>query len=328
MPDNIIDVPYISPIRFFPQEDPEYPGYFNAPWKDTVPPQHMRPTYGPNPAIYARKWFNDGNGKFDPIRLQVASTFTPIQIEIMDCNHNPLSAIPGALINNPAVVPGYNLYEWNFEPPATVGRFYLRLSVGVDSGDPENPGTIIHFISEAQEVIKSTNGTLLFRYSNTFNDFDVVFGTGIEFYYRVEGWIGRPQPKVQAKNWIDQPLNEEVIKAKSFTEWPVNIGQRGGVPDYVAVNINDILCCDTVYINEVQYTRPEGNEVQLQESIGWPLATWLVILRLTKNRRSLRAQNNFSPAEFFLVTFNIDTRLFGTQNAPPSNNPVTITTIE
>lgn len=326
MADNIFDIPLLCPIKFFPRKDPKYPSFDNAPWLDIIPAQNKRPSYNRQPGFYTQKWFNDGTD-FDPIRLQIPSTFTPIQLDLLDCTGAVVSTYLGTSKADPAILTGWGLYEWDIEPPL-LDQYYWQLSVGVPGTGPEDPGTLEQWISEPQATIAKKDGTLLFRYKHTRNYFDVVFSTGIEFYFRCEGWIGRIMPKVKGTDWEDQPLNLETITAKPYREFPVNIGQQAGVADWVTDKVNRIQACDTVYTNDVQYTRPDGNELTEIAIRNWPTSAWTVNVRQTKNRNSLRTQNGNSPALFFLVTYNINTRLFGTQNAPPSTNPITITRIE
>ncbi len=319
MADNIVDIPLACPIRFFPQEDPEYPSFDNAPAIDIVPPQKRPVSYNDGRQVYTQKWFNDGITN-DIIALQISSTFSPVALDLLDCNGDVVNSYIPSSPSNPAILLGWALYEWQLNPPL-MERYYWKLRVGVED-------TLEVFISEPQETIKDKNKTLFFKYKNSFNYFDIVFGTGIEFQFRCEGRVGRIQPKMKGADWEDQPLNLETIKAKPFRMFPLIIGEDAGVADWVADKVNCILAMDTDFINGIQYTKPVEEELQPQEIGVWPWTSWTVNIRQTKNRRSLRRQNGNSPAEFFLVTYNIDTRLFGTMNAPPSTNPITIVSVE
>lgn len=319
MADNIVDIPLACPVKFFPAEDPEYPSFDNAPAIDIVPPQKRPVSYNNARQIYTQKWFNDGVTN-DLIVLQISSTFSPVALDLLDCNGTVISTHVPASPANPAILAGWALYEWQLVPPQ-MKRYYWKLRVG-------DPDTLEEFISEPQETIKDKSKTLFFKYKNSFNYFDIVFGTGIEFQFRCEGRIGRVQPKMKGADWEDQPLNLETIKAKPYRQFPLILGEDAGVSDWVADKVNRILAMDTDFINGIQYTKPVEEEMVPQDIGVWPFSCWTVTIRQTKNRNSVRRQNGNTPAVFFLVAYNIDTRLFGTMNAPPSTNPITIVSVE
>ncbi len=319
MADNIVDIPLACPVKFFPADDPEYPSFDYSPAIDIVPPQKRPVSYNNARQIYPQKWFNDGITN-DLIVIQISSTFSPVALDLLDCNGTVISTHVPTSPANPAIVAGWALYEWQLIPPISK-RYYWKLRVG-------DPDTLEEFISEPQETINDKTKTLFFRYKNTFNYFDIVFGTGIEFQFRCEGRIGRVQPKVKGADWEDQPLNLETIKAKPYRQFPLILGEDAGVADWVADKVNRILAMDTVFINGVQYTKPVEEEIVPQDIGVWPFSCWTTNIRQTKNRNSVRRQNGNTPAVFYLVTYNIDTRLFGTMNAPPSTNPITIVSVE
>lgn len=328
MADNILDVPLMNPIRFYRETDPEYPSFDLSPWLDIIPDEDKPITYNQDTLVYTQKWFNNGT-KYDPIVLQIPATFGPATIDLLSCTGAVLASYSPSSPANPAILPGWVLYQWEIEPPQGLRRYYWRLNVGVPGSDPEtDPGTIERLVSDPQETINYERNTLLWRYKNSYNTLNIVFGTGIEFFYRCEGRIGRIVPKQKISAWEDQPLNYETNRGKPYREWPVLIGQKAGVSDKVPDTVNYITSCDHVLINGVQYTRPENGEITPTVIPGWPTAVWELMMRQTKNRNSTRVQNGNSPSEFFFVTYNIETKLFGPLNAPPSANPVTIVGIE
>jgi hypothetical protein len=327
MANNIIDVPLISPVRFFPRGEQEYINFDTSPWLDIIPPQNNPTSYGKPAGTYTQKWFNDGV-KYDPIRIQITTTFGPAVIALLDCEGDDIAVYPGTAVSNPAVLTGWTLYEWELIPPVGNRRYYWELRVGVAGPSPEEPGTLEKRLSEPQETISTRSNTLLWRYKNSRNRFDVIFGTGIEFFFRCEGWKGRVIPRVKGTTTETQSMGIETNIAKPYREWPVYVGQKDGVADWVSELVNRIHCCDSVFMNELMVTRPAGNELQANANPNYPKAEWSMTVRQTKNTQVVRTENNNSPAEFFFVTYNLNTRLFGPMNTPPSGGNVTITGVE
>lgn len=328
MADNIVDIPLACPVKFFSAEDFEYPNFDNSPWEAQVPDQNRRAQYSEQDVVYTQKWFNDGT-KSDTITIQISATFGPAKIELLDCAGEVVSEFAPVIINDPAVLPGWQVYQWAIIPPTNLPLYYWKLTVGVPGTDPvTDPGTAEYFYSNPQETITSERNTLIFRYKNSYNEFDVIYSQGVEFQFRCEGWLGRFIPRASVSTWEDQPLNLETNKGKPYREYTMNLGQKAGVADFVADIVNRAQCHDYCVINGVQYTRPEDSELTAQGIAGWPLATWSCIIRQTKNRNSIRRQNGNSPADFFFVSYKLDGKLFGPLNAPPSANPITITSVE
>lgn len=324
---NIIDVPLLSPVRFIPRTEQDYPNFDTSPWLDIIPPQNNPATYGKPAGTYTQKWFNDGV-KYDPIRIQITTTFAPAVIALLDCEGNDVAVYPGSNMSNPAVLVGWTLWEWELIPPVDMPRYYWELRVGTAGPSPEEPGTLEKRLSDPQETINTRANTLVWRYKHSRNRFDVIFSTGIEFYFRSEGWKGRIIPRAKASTVETQSMGVQMNVSKPYREWPVYVGQKGGVADWVADIVNHIHACDSVFINEIMYTRPSGNELQVNENPNYPLAAWNMTVRQTKNLQVVRTENNNTPAEFFFVTFNLNTRLFGPMNAPPAGGNINITGVE
>lgn len=306
MPNNIVDIPFLNPIRFVPVGSTAL--NFDSDWF------YNQIKYYEQKIQYFQKWIFG-----DTIKLQVTSNFAPVTIDLRDCKGNTINTFsftvkPTAILDN-----GFTVYECSISVPVvTEGEYFFLLNIGSDA-------TLEQFISEPQYFSAEDSLTFLWSYSHSYNKFDVVFKTGIVFQFRCETSFGPLTPKSHDTVWEDQPANLRTIDSIPYRQPKLCIGGRWGVPDWVIDKLNRILSCDTVLIEDRQYTKADGAQFETTAAEAYPLRGWKIDIRETKNRYSLRAQNNFSPAEQFAIVYNIETKAFGTFNDNPSNNVIQIT---
>ena len=58
--------------------------------------------------------------------------------------------------------------------------------------------------------------TILLRYYNSENDFNIIFETGIEFYLRVEGAVHNYSPKIDGDIYFDQKYDPTMLTSESY----------------------------------------------------------------------------------------------------------------
>lgn len=309
MPNNKVQIPFLNPIRFVPLGSTAI--NFDSDWF------YNQIKYYETKIHYFQKWVFG-----DPIYLHLQSNFSPVQIDLLDCHGNTLNTYTFAVVPTAIVNPDLLVYECTVNVPVVdEGEYFFLLKIGSDA-------TLEQFISEPQYFSDDSSNTLFYNYKNSYNKFDVVFSTGIQFGFRVEGSFGPLAPQSVDTVWQDQPLNLETIDSIPFRQFKLALGGIWGVPDWVIEKVNRIFSCDTVLIQDRQYTKADGAKWETIIADGYPLRGWKIDVRETKNLYSLVAENNFSPAEQFAVVFNIETKVFGTFNGNASNNVIQITKTE
>lgn len=315
MANNIVDIPFLNPIRLVPvgstAKNFDSDWYYN---QIKSFEQQIR---------YYQKWVYG-----DVIYLQVLSNFAPVAIELLDCSGRSLNTFSFSVKPTSLINPGYAVYECSIPVPVVdEGVYYFLLKVGSYSPVPEE-NTQEQFISEPQYFSDDTDNTVFFKYRNSYNKFDVIFETGIKFGYRIDGNRGAIDPQSKDSVWEDQPLNLVTINSIPFRQLKLHIGNSYGVADWGVDKVNRILSCDTVEIDDRQYTKAEGAKWEKNEAELYPMRGWSIDVRETKNRYSLRAQNSNSPAEQFAVIYNIESKAFGTFNGNASNNLIQVTEVD
>lgn len=309
MPNNKVVVPFLNPIRFVPVGSTAV--NFDSDW------YYNQIKYYETKITYFQKWVFG-----DPIYLQIASNFSPITLELRNCKGQTLNTYSFSLKTTAVVNPDLLTYECSLTIPIVEeGEYFFVLNVGFDV-------TLEQFISEPQYFSDDPNRTMWFEYKNSYNKFNIVFNTGIQFGFRVESSRGPLAPMSVDTVWQDQPLDLETIDSIPYRQFKLSVGGLWGVPDWVIEKVNRIFSCDTVFIDGRQYTKADGAKWETIVAEGYPLRGWKIDIRETKNNYSLQAENNFSPAEQFAVVYNIETKAFGTFNDNASNNVIQITKTE
>jgi len=315
MPTNIVDIPFLNPIRFVPVGATAK--NFDSDWFFNQIKSFEQQIN------YYQKWQHG-----DVIYLQVLSNFSPVAIDLLDCAGNSLNTFAFTAKSVSLVNPGYQVYECSIPVPTfDEGVYYWLLNVGIYSPVPEE-STLEQFVSEPQYISETIENTIFFEYTNSYNKFDVVFETKINFGFRCDAVIGAIDPQSKDTVWEDQPLNLRTINSIPYRQFKLIIGDGYGVPDWVVDKINRVFACDTVMLDGRQYTKAEGAKWEKNEADLYPMRGWKIDIRETNNRYSLRGQNNNSPAEQFAVIYNIESKAFGTFNGNASNNIIQVTEVE
>jgi hypothetical protein len=131
-------------------------------------------------------------------------------------------------------------------------------------------------ISEAWQV-GNFDDTVLYKYKNSENNFSVVFDTGIEMLFRVEGIVGEFEPKSDDVIYNDQLKNSRILNSVPWRSFQLYVGNEQGVPEWVADKVNRIMACDVVhidsetfdgYISKVEGAEWEVNRVKEYAFIG------------------------------------------------------------
>lgn len=316
MATNQTIIPLASPIRFVPLNGTA--DGFDAQWFSEQVRSWQDKVY-----YYQKQCIGDR------IRFQVQTNLTPVQLSVIDCKGRIYTTYEAALKITSIVNPTNLVYEFDFTLDSGFIKgqvFYFLLTFGVNTGLPG--AAYVPWISEPQQVIANDDTTSLLTYSNTFNHLDIVFETEIEFNFRVESNIQNGDFLRLTAEFQDQPLNLRTIKSIPYDQWLFILGPAAGVPDWVARLVRTIFCFDTVMYHGVRYTQPDGQKWTAQGlDNNYPLRGWTCVLQNTFNRSSVLTEDNNSPAEIFAMTTNINTDAFGTFNAQPSNNIISVTTI-
>jgi hypothetical protein len=267
------------------------------------------------PVDYYQKWTTS-----DAIVFQFTSNFSTIQVQLMDCNDNPVIIQSAIQKGANKFEPGFYLYEDTLSlAGVTPGFYYVLVTLG---------GTK-QLYSEPLQIFSYLPDSLLFEYSHTLYHGDIIFKTGIMLRFRVEGILKEDAPSSQTTAFIDQQYNPSILTSIPFQTATLVAGHTLGVPTWVAKKINWILSCDNVAIDGKPWARPESEKItEVSLDNQYPLKAYSVRLQEQLNRASKVIGVDVDPNKRLLIAMSVDSTIFGDMVAQAGNNIITVTSLD
>lgn len=276
---NTIKIPHLNPIKFVSNARA-----FNV-------RQHIRHldqalqseiTYNfQEPKEYGAK-FNDT----DPVYWQVVTNYGPVTCKLVNCDgdtviNGTVTAIVTDFYTAPETAWGCELDISGLDE----GTYQAMFSVGSGSAKRE-------FISEKIRIASNHSNTAMISYTHRENKAGAIFENGEIFYFRVEGLLTDFQPGSNDVVYEDQTADLVSITATPFRSWKFVAGNEEGIPDWVADRLNRIFGCDTVNIEDRQFTRLEGGKMDRNGDRDYPLSGWTIELRESESDETLDFSND------------------------------------
>lgn len=143
-------------------------------------------------------------------------------------------------------------------------------------------------ITEGIDVKAYHENTMLFRYKHSENAYGIFWETGIEMQLRLHAAFTEIQPGSKFNVYEDQPANLTLLSGVKYREKQLSIGVANNpVPDYMLDKFEEILLCDTLYIDNVLHTRTEGSKLEPVPTDKNPLKGANIVLREKENDTDL-----------------------------------------
>lgn len=309
---NELYIPRLNPVHFYSRPADFNPVFHTRHLDDYPFDERILPWQ--EKVGYPQKWQTT-----DAVFIQVESTFSPLQLDILDCKGVVVNSLVADQIIPNKYIPGAYVYEWSLSLAAfTAGIYYYRIT----NGDLD----ALNEMSGPQFVKDKHDYTVYIQYRNSRFLGDVVFETGIRFNVRLEGSFGPLDPGVRMTAYEDQKLNPTVLSARPFRKWPLVIGGSLGVPDEIADLVNLIWCCDEVAVDNKLFARVPESELNFSEEEDYPLRAVTIELQEGLNRASKIVNPDLNTNLKLTVIGVSDTLLFGDLSSNSSSNLVPIKT--
>lgn len=210
----------------------------------------------------------------DQTRLQILSDDPNITLTVHNYQNDVLEHTFN-VVEIPTMLVGqtFKVYEstldWNL---VGNGRYYLKL---------ESPlGT---YYSTPIWIDTDHEGTILFRYRNSENNFSVIFDTDIIFTLRVEGDIQNFSPKFDDEIYNDQKRNASKLSSIPYRTWTLFIGAAQGLPDWMNDKVNRVMSCDMIQIDGDWFEKVPDAEWEIIRQDDYPFAGLQIEIMPTNN---------------------------------------------
>jgi hypothetical protein len=307
---NIINIPFLNPVRFVELDPVELPQYLTKHFDD----------YWFKEQLQLYETVVDFKQKFqtsDTIYLQFEANFAAIQMQVIDCDQNILLTQSATQVRANKYLTGYYVYELTLSlasfPPGTI---YLKLNLGLGSK---------FMISEPIQVAEIWPNSVLFQYNNSKYHGDVIFETGIVFGFRCEAVVRRLDPSSERTFYRDQKLNPTTLKVRPFRAFELGIGHLTGIPDWYIDKMDWIWGCDNVLCDGKSFAVLDDSKFEDQEiHKQYQLRHWTLNVQEGINRASKIVGVDVNPNKKLMVAYQIDGTVFGDLSAQAGSNLVPI----
>lgn len=294
--DNQIYIPYLSPLKFV-VKDLDYD--YSIKHLDVALQRNQ---------IYnfqAKNYYYQKFQNSDTLAFQIVSNFGPCSIELVDCK-NAIKAT-GTLTNisNTYYQIPFVAYKCNIDISAIdEGYYYVQVKFGTGL-------SLTTLISEPILIAETFDNTVLFEYSHTTNYGGAIFQNGEKFQFRFEAVFQDFQPQSNDTYFEDQSVDLVILSSFKFRTWKLIIGNAGGIADWIADKVLDILGCDMVLIDGKQFCKNQGSKLEPTRDRLTPLAGWSIEVRESKSRNGITISNNVPLDNDVIVTYVVEPYVFG-----------------
>lgn len=237
------------------------------------------------PWDYARFWaqpYQQG----DVVKVQwlgagagIGLTYTAY---LIDCDNRIYKTLT---ITSPSLtlIDSQQIYEVSL-PLYNIAEGYYRMVLKYDF-----LGSDISFvISEPIDVRSVHPQSLWIKYTNSSNDFGVIWQYGIEFQARCYGTINNLTMGSQFNVYEDEPLNMTMLSGIAYRNWELQVGGNGNpIPDWFGDKLERIMLCDTVDIDGTLYTRAKDSKWEVNRKPQTVLSSYKLSVREAVNDNSL-----------------------------------------
>lgn len=262
-----------------------------------------------------QKWQFD-----DIVHVQLISSIAPISVKV---RNEKGEIVIDQLMSQVAVIRGRVYWENQIaiDNNFTEGRYKVYYSFG----DPVQ----VELEAETWDVRADHPGTLLFTYSNNFNN-QILWQTGIYMNFRVDGVVAEYLPVAAPGRtvYLDQPGNAKTVKGGSARQFTAFVGNRIGMPPWQIDKLEEIMNQNNVSIDGKDFSADAGAKWSPKRIQRYAWAQWSLDIRETNTSRVKRFTSTGILEKKFVEDVVVDGKLFGAVVGPSNDNTYTINSVQ
>lgn len=319
MADNFIYIPEVNPIIFYDVDRVNLDKYYTKHFEKWMFSERLLDWQVRED--YTQLWQTD-----DIINLQFESTFDPIIVELLDSSGTAVITLP-ALIGLPnEFLPGTYSFEVAMSLAGlTTGCYALRITLG--SAGPTQKTLLSDTQYISSEPIPNTI-CLEYWHSARFHK-DVIWATGIQMQFRVNGSFGFLD-KARTDSFIRNQRNSLVLlQSKAAKQWPVYFGDEYGLPDDIYNLVDEIWGCDNVLIDGKPFGIADNTKAEfIDVGFEYPKRGFKYTVEEGLNRNSRVFAVDTDTTKKLVHTIFVDKKVLGDTGNQGSGDTVPVLNIE
>lgn len=193
------------------------------------------------------------------------------------------------------------------------------------AGDP----ALITLQSEPFHLQQKQEGTLLFKYSHPSNN-NILWETGIEMIFRVDGIIPFDRPDSSRTVYVDQKANMKTVKGDPYRVFRLFVGNtNAGIPNWQIDKLEEIIDQANLEIDGKGFAPVSGANWTAKKVDRYPYHQWSIEMRETNNRRSKLFEVSGLQEKKVIIEYIVESKLFGPiEGDAATNTEYTINELE
>lgn len=238
----------------------------------------------------------------DAVRLQFRTAgLGQLNIKIYNSKTNLVNTVYMEIQANPAIQSPFVLQKLDIDlVDYPVGLYTFIVCTG---------GTPLA-IAEYIEVGVDFPETVLIEYFNSYNLQNGFFSTWRPML-RVEGMLMPWMPKSSFTEYEDDSKDPDIVHQVPSKVRPFMIGNARGIPDWMALKVDEILLLNRVYIENNRYVRSADSKFEGNKVPGWPMNYYTTELQKAINDSSLTIDDSNLDQEPVNSVLTLDAIAFG-----------------
>jgi hypothetical protein len=146
------------------------------------------------------------------------------------------------------------------------GIYYFLITI--------DDGVVKQYISEPTDIRQTHEKTILINYTNSINDYDVVYSLNPSFSVRLDATLSEPSNEFNPTTFRNQKGDLRQVRARNWRKYILTIGAEGGTNGIIVDKITNILKSDAITIDGKKMLLSEGAEIEVTPfSENYPLST-------------------------------------------------------
>jgi len=254
-----------------------------------IPTLNPLPFYNPNLVVdakYNNRAFDDKVGEDcyiikrertdTAVKLQILSDYTDVVLKFyVDYTKAFALTVPFTAIGVPITGATFKGYEATIDFSDLAEDIYFGEITYTDENN-----VVQIWRTPLIDVKNDHPDTILFEYTDVVNRLGVIFDTGIEFNFRVEGLLRNYQPSSSDEDYVDQKYNSISLNSIPYRIFDLYIGAFGiqQYPDWLIEKLNYIFACKLKKIEGEYYNKADGAKFEVtrptqRDDRGYPKIT-------------------------------------------------------
>jgi hypothetical protein len=197
-------------------------------------------------------------------------------LKVLDCD-GTLYTVSASTYMTQAIVAG-NVYDgiplktiqYKFRPSdisgVDDGIYYFLITI--------DDGVVKQYISEPTDIRQTHEKTILINYTNSINDYDVVYSLNPSFSVRLDATLSEPSNEFNPTTFRNQKGDLRQVRARNWRKYILTIGAEEGTNGIIVDKITNILKSDSIFIDGKKMLLSEGAEIEVTPfSENYPLST-------------------------------------------------------